>query len=74
MVVFMLQKMSDVDTYREIKKMCCIDFSIPSQVLTSKPFYQNNQGRISTIISKIAAQLNCKIGGELWGVKFKVKL
>ncbi len=71
MIVFMMPKNDNV-LYKAIKRLCCIDIAVPSQVLISKIIDPNNQGKLASIITKIAAQINVKLGGELWGVKFSV--
>lgn len=53
------------DTYAAIKKKCCIDRPVPSQVVTARCF--NPKGMMS-IATKVAIQLNCKIGGIPWTV------
>jgi len=55
------------DHYATIKKKCCLEKAIPSQVVTatvlSKP-----KGLMS-VATKVAIQMNCKLGGEPWAVK-----
>ncbi|XP_011301414.1 protein aubergine [Fopius arisanus] len=53
------------DTYAAIKKKCCIDRAVPSQVVTARCF--KPQGMMS-IATKVAIQVNCKIGGIPWTV------
>ncbi|XP_015122024.1 piwi-like protein Siwi [Diachasma alloeum] len=53
------------DTYAAIKKKCCIDRPVLSQVVTARCF--KPQGMMS-IATKVAIQLNCKIGGIPWTV------
>ncbi len=72
MIVFLVPKSNDAVLYKAIKRMCCIDMALPSQVITSRTIDPNNQGKMTSIITKIAAQMNVKLGGELWGVKFNV--
>merc|ERR1719260_72120 len=59
------------DHYAVVKKKCCIDKPIPSQVMTatvlSKP-----KGLMS-VATKVALQMNCKLGGEPWAVKIPLK-
>jgi len=59
------------DHYAVVKKKCCIEKPIPSQVMTatvlSKP-----KGLMS-VATKVALQMNCKLGGEPWAVKIPLK-
>merc|ERR1719341_2140852 len=55
------------DHYAAVKKKCCLEKPVPSQVVTatvlSKP-----KGLMS-VATKVAVQMNCKLGGEPWAVK-----
>ncbi|KAF7996956.1 hypothetical protein HCN44_002602 [Aphidius gifuensis] len=51
------------DIYSAIKKKCCIDRPVPCQIVTSKCF---NPKRMMSIATKVAIQMNCKIGGFPW--------
>ncbi|KAL0113296.1 hypothetical protein PUN28_012449 [Cardiocondyla obscurior] len=53
------------DRYSAIKKKCCIDRPVPSQVCLYKTMTHKN---IMSIATKIAIQMNCKIGGAPWFV------
>lgn len=55
------------DRYSIIKKICCADKPIPSQLIMSRTL--NNPKRVRRIIQMIALQMNCKLGGQLWSVK-----
>jgi aubergine-like protein len=57
------------DTYDAIKKICCIDFGIPSQVLTTNTLKKN----LKSVLTKVAIQMSCKLGGEIWGVNIPLK-
>lgn len=54
------------DRYAAIKKKCCVERPVPSQVVTKRSM--TNKG-VMSIATKIAIQLNCKIGGAPWSVK-----
>lgn len=58
------------DTYDAIKRLCCLDYSIPSQVITSNVL--NNQKNVKSVMTKITIQINAKQGGEIWGIKIPV--
>ena len=59
------------DHYAAVKKKCCLEKPIPSQVVTatvlSKP-----KGLMS-VATKVAVQMNCKLGGEPWAVKIPLQ-
>jgi len=54
-----------VDIYSAIKKKCCIDRAVPTQVMVGKNL--NSKGQMS-IATKVAIQMSCKIGGSPWTV------
>lgn len=57
------------DRYNAVKKLCCIEMPIPSQVILSKTLPQDpHQGKFRSVAMKIALQINCKLGGELWAL------
>lgn len=60
------------DVYDAIKRACCVEFGIPSQCVTSNLLNSNNIGKTKSAITKIAIQMNCKLGGEIWGVNIPV--
>lgn len=57
--------------YASIKKRLCVDRAIPSQVLVHKtitPKDGNTRGLMS-VATKVAIQLNCKLGAAPWFIK-----
>jgi aubergine-like protein len=60
------------DMYDAIKRACCLEFGIPSQVIVQKTL-QNDRNRMS-VLSKVAIQINAKMGGEIWGVSIPVSI
>jgi len=52
------------DRYAAIKKLCCMEKPIASQVVCQRTI--NNPKKLSSVAQKIALQINCKLGGELW--------
>ncbi|XP_050438179.1 piwi-like protein Siwi isoform X2 [Adelges cooleyi] len=50
--------------YNVIKRKLCIDRAVPSQVVLLKNVRKNNL----SVATKIAIQMNCKIGGAPWHV------
>uniref|UniRef100_A0A182WDE0 Uncharacterized protein n=1 Tax=Anopheles minimus TaxID=112268 RepID=A0A182WDE0_9DIPT len=59
------------DRYAAIKKTCCVERSIPCQVIKTRTITPKN-GVVRTLMSvatKVVIQLNCKLGGIPWMVK-----
>ncbi|KAK7005358.1 piwi [Biomphalaria glabrata] len=54
------------DRYSAIKKVCCVEAPVPSQVIISKTIAKPD--KLRSVVQKIALQINCKLGGELWSV------
>ena len=51
------------DRYSAIKKKCCVDRPAPTQVVLAKCL---NAKQVMSIATKVAIQINCKIGGVPW--------
>ncbi|XP_050457731.1 piwi-like protein Siwi [Cataglyphis hispanica] len=64
-LVFCVVSNNRSDRYSAIKKKCCVDRPIPSQVCLIKTLTHRN---IMSIATKIAIQMNCKLGGAPWCV------
>ncbi|XP_057321204.1 piwi-like protein Siwi isoform X2 [Microplitis mediator] len=58
---------SKADVYSAIKKKCCVDRPVPSQVILAKNLASKGAMSIAT---KVAIQMNCKIGGAPWSMDF----
>ncbi|KAM7364395.1 argonaute 3 [Cochliomyia hominivorax] len=59
------------DRYSAIKKICCVEMPIPSQVINARTL--SNEAKNRSIIQKILLQMNCKLGGSLWSIKIPFK-
>ena len=59
------------DHYAAIKKKCVIENPIPSQCVTSTVL--NKPKGLMSVATKVALQMNCKLGGEPWAVKIPMK-
>ncbi|XP_030569875.1 protein argonaute-3 [Drosophila novamexicana] len=59
------------DRYSAIKKICCSELPVASQVINSRTL--SNETKNRSIVQKIILQMNCKIGGSLWTVKIPFK-
>ncbi|XP_046997505.1 piwi-like protein Siwi isoform X1 [Schistocerca americana] len=54
------------DRYGAIKKKCCIDRAVPTQVILAKNLAAKG---VMSIATKVAIQINCKLGGIPWTVE-----
>jgi aubergine-like protein len=59
------------DRYSSIKKLCCIESPVPSQVINARTISQ--QQKLRSVTQKIALQINVKLGGELWALEIPLK-
>ncbi|NXI32381.1 PIWL2 protein, partial [Sterrhoptilus dennistouni] len=55
------------DIYGAIKKLCCVQTPVPSQVINAQSL-MGHPGKIRSVVQKVLLQINCKLGGQLWGV------
>ncbi|NXA43617.1 PIWL2 protein, partial [Eudromia elegans] len=55
------------DLYGAIKKLCCVQAPVPSQVITTHSLV-GQASKLRSIAQKVLLQMNCKLGGELWGI------
>lgn len=69
-VVFICPNMRN-DRYSIIKRICCTQIPVASQVINSRTL--SNPQKIRSIVQKIALQMTCKLGGTLWTVRFPFK-
>ncbi|XP_065515119.1 piwi-like protein 2 isoform X2 [Lathamus discolor] len=60
------------DLYAAIKKLCCVQCPVPSQVLNAQTL-SGQPGKLRSVVQKVLLQMNCKLGGELWGVDIPLK-
>lgn len=70
-LIVIIVPMQREDRYAAIKKLCNSELPIPSQVVCSKTI--SNEKKVNSVVQKIALQINCKLGGELWGAKIPLK-
>ena len=59
------------DRYDAIKKLCCVEKPVPSQVILGRTL--NKKQTLFSVCTKVAMQLNCKMGGELWALEIPLK-
>nr|AWH61378.1 putative piwi-1 [Actinia equina] len=70
MVVIIFPTSRD-DRYAAVKKLCCVESPIPSQVINARTISQAN--KLRSVTQKIALQINVKLGGTLWEVEIPSK-
>lgn len=71
MVMLIFSNVSD-SRYGRVKKLCCVECPVPSQVVVVKTISKPDNV-LRTVAQKIVLQMNCKMGGELWSVKMPMK-
>ena len=59
------------DRYAAVKKLCCVEKPVPSQVINLKTI--SNEKKVNSVVQKVALQINCKLGGELWGCEIPME-
>ncbi|KAM7028575.1 piwi-like protein 2 [Acridotheres tristis] len=60
------------DIYGAVKKLCCVQTPVPSQVINAQSL-TGHPGKIKSVVQKVLLQINCKLGGQLWGVDIPLK-
>uniref|UniRef100_A0A3Q3GWI1 Piwi-like RNA-mediated gene silencing 1 n=1 Tax=Kryptolebias marmoratus TaxID=37003 RepID=A0A3Q3GWI1_KRYMA len=70
MVVIILPNNSK-DKYDSVKKYLCVDCPTPSQCVVARTL--SRPQALMTVATKIALQMACKMGGELWSVEIPLK-
>ncbi|XP_037029496.1 protein aubergine-like [Bradysia coprophila] len=63
------------DKYSLIKKKCCVERAIPSQVMVVKtitPKQGKELGSLMSVGTKVAIQINSKLGGAPWMVEMPI--
>nr|CAD7440665.1 unnamed protein product [Timema bartmani] len=70
-IVVIICPSARTDRYSAIKKLCCVEKPIASQVINARTIMK--QDKIRSITQKICLQMNCKLGGSLWRVQIPFK-
>ncbi|XP_009069078.1 PREDICTED: piwi-like protein 1 [Acanthisitta chloris] len=70
-IVVCILSSSRKDKYDAIKKYLCTDCPIPSQCVLAHTLSKHQS--VLAVAAKIALQMNCKMGGELWSVEIPLK-
>lgn len=66
---------NNASRYDAIKKKCCVDRAIPTQVVVQKTITPKggNPRSLMSVATKVAIQLNSKLGAAPWSVKIPLK-
>uniref|UniRef100_T1JMK8 Piwi domain-containing protein n=1 Tax=Strigamia maritima TaxID=126957 RepID=T1JMK8_STRMM len=64
-LVFVILPNNSKERYDCVKKICCVDIGVASQVALGTTLSKKS---IMSIATKIAIQMNCKIGGAAWTI------
>ncbi|XP_020631825.1 piwi-like protein 1 isoform X2 [Orbicella faveolata] len=59
------------DRYDAIKKLCCLEKPVPSQVIVGRTISKKQM--LMSVCTKIGIQLNVKLGGEAWAVEIPLQ-
>lgn len=59
---------NQADRYSVIKRVCSIQYAVPSQVVTRRVMDGRDRRRMMSVATKVAIQMNTKIGGLPWNV------
>eukprot|EP01113_Clastostelium_recurvatum_P033132 TRINITY_DN4349_c0_g1_i15.p1 TRINITY_DN4349_c0_g1~~TRINITY_DN4349_c0_g1_i15.p1 ORF type:complete len:398 (-),score=83.95 TRINITY_DN4349_c0_g1_i15:451-1575(-) len=70
MYLFVFYHLAERDRYDAIKRMHSRELHVPSQCVLLKSL--TDQRTVMSVCHKIALQITCKLGGELWRVKLNV--
>lgn len=70
-IVVIVFPLARTDKYSAVKKLCCVEEPVPSQVILSRTV--RRAGNSKAITLKVALQMNCKLGGTLWAVNVPLK-
>merc|ERR1712112_564610 len=57
--------------YAAVKTKCCVEKPIPSKCMTATVL--GKPTGLMSVATKVALQMNCKLGGEPWAVKIPLK-
>jgi aubergine-like protein len=63
---------NSADRYSAVKKISCVDHAVPVQVVVLKTMQpkKGNMGGVKSIATKVLIQINAKLSGAPWTIKF----
>ncbi|XP_074640256.1 piwi-like protein 1 isoform X2 [Tubulanus polymorphus] len=70
-IVMIMVPSNRKDRYDAIKKFCCVDHPVPSQVVVTRTVLKAKG--LMSVATKIIIQMNCKLGGEVWALDVPLK-
>ncbi|KAK8788040.1 hypothetical protein V5799_022181 [Amblyomma americanum] len=59
------------DRYDGLKKVACVDMGLHTQVMLGRTI--GNKKNLKSVATKVAIQMNCKLGGEAWAVEIPLQ-
>jgi aubergine-like protein len=71
MILIVFPMLSDT-RYTCVKKLCCVEYPVPSQVVVFKTINKPDHV-LRTVASKVVLQMNVKLGGELWSISMPMQ-
>lgn len=60
------------ERYSSIKKKCTVQHAVPSQVVTKRVMNPKDMRKMRSVATKVAIQINSKIGGMPWAVDVRL--
>jgi len=74
-MIMMVVPNNAIDRYSAIKRLTCVNNAIPTQVVVLKTLQPKKGGMagVKSIATKVMIQLNAKLGGAPWMIKFPLK-
>jgi len=72
-LIFIVVPNNSGDRYATIKKKTCCQRAVPTQVVVQKTMMsKKGKAGLMSIATKIMIQINCKLGGAPWMIKFPI--
>lgn len=71
-LILVMVSNNQADRYSIIKKVCSVRHAVPSQVVTRRVMDSRDMRRMRSVATKVAIQMNSKIGGMPWSVDVKL--
>lgn len=71
-LIFIAVSNNQSERYSAIKKVCSVRHGVPSQVVTRRVMDSRDMRRMRSVATKVAIQINSKIGGMPWSVDVKL--
>lgn len=63
---------NNADRYSNIKKKCCVERPVATQVMCNKTMTPRNPRGLMSVATKVVIQMNCKLGGAPWMIDLPV--